>query len=176
MAASAEASEGPAAARKAIAMGRPRKPTAIKDRQGTLQACRTNKSEPNLPPSLPAPPKGLDADVHAAYMAHGRRLLDMRVLTKADAGSLLAMAQAYVDWQSALRELAKFVAETGSAYYESGETIKAHPATVVRNEADKRYRNWAQSFGMTPSDRSKVSAIEDTGQKSAMAELLEMTG
>ena len=155
-------------------MGRPRKPTALKAQAGTLQPCRTNGAEPQLPPELPPPPDGLDERVTEAYMIHGKRLLDMRVLTRADAGSLAAMAQAWVDWRRAVETLADFVQENMSEYYVSGDLIKAHPAVGARNEADRRYRGWCQSFGMTPSDRAKVSAIETGGEKSKLAQLMEM--
>lgn len=155
-------------------MGRPRKPTALKQQAGTLQPCRTNKAEPQLPPELPPPPAGLDERVVEAYMAHGKRLLDMRVLTRADVGALAAMAQAWVDWRRASEALESFIAENMSEYYVSGDLIKAHPAIGVRNEADRRYRSWCQSFGMTPSDRAKVAAIDTGGEKSKLAKLMEM--
>lgn len=109
-----------------------------------------------------------------AYMAHGERLLDMRVLTKADAGALLSMAQAFVDRESARATLQAFMEANGSEYYQSGELIKAHPALGIRNEADRRYRAWCQSFGMTPADRAKVAAIDAPQEKSPMAKVMEM--
>jgi len=151
-----------------------RKPTALKQQKGTLQNCRANKNEPKLAPELPPPPDGLDERVVEAYMIHGKRLLDMRVLTRADAGSLAAMAQAWVDWRRANEALESFIQENMSEYYVSGDLIKAHPAVGVRNEADRRYRAWCQSFGMTPSDRAKVAAIDTPNEKSSMAKLLEM--
>jgi P27 family predicted phage terminase small subunit len=154
--------------------GRPKKPTALKRQNGTARKDRTNTAEPQLPPELPAPPDGLDDRVIAAYMAHGKRLLDMRVMTRADVGALVGMAQSWVDWQRALETLAKFVETNGSEYYETGDLIKAHPALGVRNEAERRYRSWCQSFGMTPSDRAKVAAIDSTAEKSPLAKLLEM--
>lgn len=159
--------------------GRPRKPTELKRQAGTLQPCRTNFSEPQLPPELPAPPEGLSATVLEAYHVHGRMLLDMRVLTRADRLSLAAMAQSYCDWREAV---ALLEANGGPICREpivdgSGEILgyktKAHPAVAVRNEAERRYRGWCQSFGLTPSDRSKVSAQKEE-KKSDLAKLLEM--
>lgn len=159
--------------------GRPRKPTAVKARQGTLQPCRTNPAEPQLSPSLPPPPDGLPPRVVEAYYAHGQRLLDMEVVTAADAGALLGCAQAYVDWREAVEMLDRY----GSQIVEEpiltkdgdviGYKIRKHPAVDVRNNADKRYQNWCTKFGLTPADRSRVNAVTKE-QKSPMAKLLEM--
>lgn len=159
-------------------MARPRKPTAIKKAAGTLQKCRTNPAEPQLHPELPPPPAGLDDRVLAAYMEHGKRVLDMRVMTRADVGALVGLASAYVEIERATETLAAFVIENGSEYYEangnSGRQIKPHPALSVRQSADSRYRAWCTQFGLTPSSRSNVSAIEDKGDKSPLAKLMEM--
>lgn len=155
-------------------MARPRKPTALKKQAGTLQKCRTNQAEPELPPELPPPPDGLSPDVAAAYVTHGQRLLDMRVMTRADVGALVSLAYAYVDREEARAALDDFIKANGSVYYQSGDLIKAHPALATRNEADRRYRGWCQSFGLTPSDRSKVAAVDKPAEKSKMAKVLEM--
>lgn len=149
-------------------MGRPRKPTAIKRQQGTLQPCRTNPHEPQLDPSLPPPPEGLPPRVIEEYYAIGSRLLDMRVMTAADVGALVACARAYVDWIEACEEIDR----NGSQFVDAAGGIRAHPAISIRNEADRRHRAWLQSLGLTPSDRSKVNA-QKSEAKSDLARLLE---
>lgn len=159
--------------------GRPRKPTALKKQAGTLQKCRTNPNEPQLPPELPPPPAGLSPEVVDAYVAHGQLVLDMRVMTRADSNSLVAWATCWVDWQRAVAQLESFKAlNGGSEYYESdgnsGRQIKAHPALGVARAAERAYRNWCQSFGTTPSDRAKVAAVDKPAEKSKLAKVLEL--
>ena len=160
-------------------MARPRKPTALKKQAGTLQPCRTNPAEPQLPPELPPPPPGLDDRVLDAYMDHGKRVLDLRALTRADAGALAAMAQVWVQIQTDTEALEAFkLTNNGSHYYESegasGRQIKAHPAVSARQSAMAQYRSWCGQFGLTPSSRSQVSAIDTGGEKSKLAKLMEM--
>jgi P27 family predicted phage terminase small subunit len=145
-----------------------------KQRRGTLQPSRSNGAAPVLPPELPPPPDGLDERVLAAYMAHGARLMDMKVLTRADSFALVALASAWVDWQRAIETLEEFKTDNGSEYYWKGDLIKTHPAVGVRNEAQRRYRGWCQSFGLTPGDRAKVAVVDAPSAKSSMAKILEM--
>lgn len=159
--------------------GRPRKPTELKRQKGTLQPCRTNVNEPQLDPELLPPPDGLAPRVVEAYYSIGQRLLDMRVMTRADVGAVVGAAQAWVDW----REACEAIDANGSQLVDDpildsdnevvGHRTKAHPAVAIRNEADRRLRGWYQSLGLTPADRSKVNAQKEQ-KKSDLAKLLEM--
>jgi phage terminase small subunit len=41
--------------------------------------------------------------------------------------------------------------------------LRSHPAVAIVADADRRYAMWLSKFGLTPSDRSRVSAaISDT--------------
>jgi P27 family predicted phage terminase small subunit len=157
-----------------------RKPTAIKKTKGTLQPCRANPNEPQLSPELPAPPAGLSPRVRDQYMVVGSRLLDMRVMTRADVDAVVGAAQAWADWRSAVEaieaaggpivEIPIYAADNGE---QIGVQYKAHPAVAMRNEADRRHRGWLQSLGLTPVDRARVSAIQPQ-EKTKLAQLVEM--
>lgn len=145
-------------------MGNPRLPTAIKEQRGTLQPCRTNPDEPKLELSIPDCPEGLSERAARVYPRVARMLYDMRVLTEADAIAVEGLCQAYADWRLAV----EFLDEHGTTYIvtksapdgSTFEDFKPYPQVAMRNDADKRMRAWLQSCGLTPADRSKVSALD----------------
>ena len=159
-------------------MARPRKPTALKLLKGTAQKCRTNKDEPKPAVGMPEPPDHLSKRAAKVYREFAKVLLGMKVLTVADGVGLESMAQAYVDH----REAAEFLDRMGSTVYAvtrsspdglTHEKFKPYPQVAQRNDADKRLRGWLQSFGLTPSDRSRVSAVVGDKPASPWAEVLK---
>ena len=151
-------------------MGKARTPTALKLLKGTARKCRLNKDEPKPEVGMPEPPDHLSKRAAKVYREFAKVLLGMRVLTVADGAGLEALAQAYVDH----REATEFLDKMGSTVYSvtrsspdgvTHEEFKPYPQVAQRNDADKRLRGWLQSFGLTPSDRSRVSAV--VGDKSA---------
>ena len=72
--------------------GRPRKPTKLKELNGTLRPDRTNPNEPKLPVSLPDRPSWLDEDPLAAQLFDQvtKYMVDMNVGTHVD-GLALSM-------------------------------------------------------------------------------------
>lgn len=147
-------------------MGRPRLPTKLKLLKGTAQPCRMNKNEPNPEAGMPEPPEHLSERAAKVYPHVAKMLLDMKVLTVSDGMALEGLCQAYCDWRAAV----EFLEERGSSVYTTTQTdsagnervvMKPYPQVAERNEADRRLRGWLQSFGLTPADRSKVSAIAE---------------
>lgn len=145
--------------------------------QGTLQACRANLSEPKLAAELPAPPNGLSERVREQYLIHGERLLLLRVMTPADVGGLVALAEACVERMEASERIEK----DGGVIIEEpivfegeikGHRLKKHPAVAIRSDADKRYLAWCTRFGLTPADRSRVSALPEPQKANRFARLV----
>ena len=127
---------------------------------------------------MPTPPVHLSKRASKVYRGFAKVLLDMRVLTVADGVALEAMAQAYGDH----REAAEFLDKMGSTVYVvtrvspdgvTHEEFKPYPQVAQRNDADKRLRGWLQSFGLTPSDRSRVGAMVGDKPASPWAEVLK---
>ena len=124
---------------------------------------------------MPTPPDHLSKRASKVYREFAKVLLDMKVLTVADGVGLESLAQAYVD----SREATEFLDKTGSTVYViersspdgvTHEEFKQYPQVAQRNDADKRLRGWLQSFGLTPSDKSRVSAVLDDKKESPWAE------
>lgn len=161
--------------------GRPRKPSKIKQIQGTERPCRVNPAEPSLTVELPEPPSDLPDRVREKYHDYAERIVNARYMTVLDMNAVLSAAQAYVDW----REACEMIEANGGQFIEEPITnsegdiidrrIKAHPAVAVRNEADKRHMNWLTRLGLTPADRSRVSTVaqKDAGNKFAGLSLVK---
>lgn len=139
-------------------MGRPKKPTVLKLLKGTARKDRLNKNEPKLPTGAPEMPEGLSPYAAKLWPELTRHLLAMGVLTKADGLALQALCETWGDLMAA-RLLLR---EQGSIYTTTtpdGNTMRRpHPAVAIVADADRRLSVWLGRFGLTPSERGKVSA------------------
>lgn len=120
--------------------GRPRKPTAIKRAQGTARADRLNALEPIVAPMLiGAAPDRLPALVRMVWDTLAPEVNALRV---ASTGDLFAF------------ERMCFAAAASIEAYQNPDAKIGE-----RVAADKNLLIWLSMFGLTPSTRSKVSAI-----------------
>ena len=153
-------------------MARPRTPTALKLVKGTAQPCRINKHEPKPLRAIPSPPAHLSDRAKTAWGAVGVLLDRMGVITEADGMVLEGLCEAYaelVDARAALRE-------RGGTSYESttekgGTMYRSYPEVAQIADADRRFGFWLSKVGLTPADRSKVSAIAEKDNKDPWADL-----
>lgn len=142
-----------------------RKPTQLKIVSGTAQPCRMNPSEPQPPRAVPAPPKHLStlARKHWPYIC---AVLDtMNILTASDALAVEGFAECYAELLTARAEVEKH----GTHYEGPNGMIRAHPAVAQAADADRRFLAYLARFGLTPADRSRVSARAEA-EKSPFAD------
>lgn len=158
-------------------MARPRTPTQQKRTKGTDQRCRTNEREPTPPPGLPPIPAHLSARARTAWSHVGAILQTMGVLTQSDPIALESLCEAYADLLAARAALARpivlrsiqdgvkhetEIAAAGETTYvtigKSGPMIRTRPEVAQIADADRRVAMWAAKFGLSPADRSRVSA------------------
>ena len=142
-------------------MARPRKPTKLKLLKGTAQKCRMNPKEPKPARGIPSPPPHLSDRAKTAWGYVGGLLDRMGIVTEGDALGLEGLCQCY----SELVEAREALRERGATTYESvngggGTMYRAYPEVALVADADRRFRGWLQAFGLTPADRSRVSASE----------------
>ena len=136
-----------------------RKPSALKQRQGTLRKSRLNQHAPAPKAGLPAVPKGLSPRSRKAWKELARVLLDLEVLTPADGLALRLLSDAfdeYLEADHAVRShglVYQTETESGSVMY------RPRPEVAIRADAQRRLFRIAQSFGLTPADRDKVSRV-----------------
>jgi len=113
-------------------------------------------------------PEGHGEDFAAAWAKHIALLEPLRVLTPADAFALEGLVCAYLDLRRAQADIATY----GSVFM-AGELLKSNPACAMAANADRRYRSWLQSFGLTPADRERVSRTPEAMPVSEWAEFAD---
>src|SRR5919107_1437982 len=86
-------------------MGNPRKPTALKELQGTFRPDRANPAEPRPDRSVPFPPERLSDQAKAAWRELAEIADGLGVLTEGDPVALEAMAGALADLRDARASL-----------------------------------------------------------------------
>jgi P27 family predicted phage terminase small subunit len=157
---------------KKKAMGRPRKPSALKIVQGTAQKCRMNPLEPKPEHGNPDAPEGLGTRAAAYYQRICDLLSGMGVLTVADGLTVEHAANALADGDEARDQLAKpiltptsyEVAAGGSLTYvtigKSGPMVRNRPELALIADADRRAGFWLAKLGLTLADRSKVAVVK----------------
>jgi hypothetical protein len=113
-------------------MGNPRKPTALRILQGNPGKRALPKNEPH-PPAGAEPPKWMGKKTRVVWDALAPRLLELGVLTEVDAEPLAILCTLLVEFRVQAR--------------------RGQPSSRLAAEC----RAYFGRFGMTPSDRSRVS-------------------
>ena len=154
--------------------GRPRIPTQLKVVKGTAQPCRTNKSEPMPAEGVPSRPAHLSTKAKKTWRAVVPVLEEMRILTVADGLALEGLCEAYAELCTARAVLRKRGSRTYSFATKTGETVyRSYPEVAQAADADRRFRSWLASFGLTPADRSRVVAAPPEEQENPFAALAD---
>ncbi len=143
--------------------GRPRKPTKLKELNGTLRPDRTNPKEPQLAVSIPDRPSWLDEDPLAAQLFDqvSRYMVDMKVGTQVD-GLALSMLSDQVAMYLRLRRTILDEGELINTQNINGDpVIKPHPAIGPLNQAFTNINRLLREYGLTASSRSHLNAKAD---------------
>ena len=146
-------------------MANHRKPTALKQLAGTYRKHRGNPKEPEPAKGVPLPPEHLSERARTAFKAFAGIMHDAGYLTVADGIVVEQLAQTYADW----RDCVAFCREHGTTYVTvkmasdgtEHKEYKQYPQVTQRSAAAKQLRMLLKDCGLTPSDRSKVSMVED---------------
>ena len=137
-----------------------RLPTELKKQRGTLRKDRMNPNEPVLPSVIPPIPTWLSEDGQKAFAELSTLLHDMSVLTQADELALTLLCDAYSEYKKA-----KVVNELGSTMEvisrEGNSKPTIRPEVQIANQSFVRVFQLLKEFGLTPSSRAKVNAIEN---------------
>ena len=105
------------------------------------------------------PPEDLGAEAREEWDRLVPILLEMSVLTRADYMALGALCQAYATWRGAVRQLngQELTYETKNGYHQP------NPVLGVINRSADQIRKFSEQFGLTPSARTRVEAINPAG-------------
>lgn len=165
--------------------GRPRKPTALHQLEGTGRKHRLNPREPRWPVGRPTKPAHVAArpDASREWTRIVPVLLEQRVLSPAYRASLEAYCGAYADVVEGERlkgqpGFAPFVLEvTVDSNPQEHERLKPHPVIKMVNDARKELRQWAVQLGITAASAAKVSvAAPPTPERTELEFVLGRTG
>lgn len=137
-----------------MARGRKPKPTALKKLEGNPGKRPLNEMEP-VPPTLPLRcPKYLLPEAQKEWRRLAPILMNMGLLTAADAVPFAGYCQAYARWREAQDEITRH----GSIYKDAEGRIRPNPYIAIANQQMREIKSFAAEFGLTPSNRTAMIA------------------
>lgn len=116
---------------------------------------RKLSDKPRARRSRPSMPAYLNEAERAAWREIVPELDRLGLLTKLDRMSLVALCESWAQ----MREAAASIKAEG-VIIQGAKGMRKHPAWQIYREALQHYRNLAQSFGLTPADRARLSVPE----------------
>ena len=148
--------------------GRPRKPTAIKKLQGTLNIYSVNFDEPTPEYSLQnvKTPSFLSRDQKQLWKYAISQAPD-GVLTTIDIGLFTRWCVLYSKFIS----LSKALEEAGDVIYNDDGVPRANPLINDLNKLAITLRSIETELGFTPASRSKISVHKSEEEKNAFLEI-----
>lgn len=146
--------------------GRPRKPTAVKRLQGTLQKCRTNPAEPT-------PPNDLKAMTPPEYLTDSAKEIWAFALSQAPEGMLSTLDFGiFSEWAVVYDQfltISESIKKGGTLRRETDGELVASPLLSKLHSTITLLRGLQSDLGFTPSSRSRVVSFgkdtEKTGNK-----------
>lgn len=143
------------------------KPTNLKLVQGSYRKDRANPSEPKTKAAIPTCPKELSGDARNEWKRITKELYTLGLITQVDRAAISAYCSAWGMFVESERQIAK---EGAIAYTPNGMPVQS-PWLQIRNKSLEQLRSYATEFGMTPSSRTKVQAIQEESSASPWDDL-----
>lgn len=136
--------------------GRKPVPTQLKIIRGTDQPCRVKKSEPKPKANNLRRPFKLSKVASLQWRKVSRQLREAKLLTDIDTHALAMYCEAYATWRGALEK----IREEGAAVLSLNGSMVQSPYCHVANKSFDQMSRMLVEFGMTPSSRTRISAVE----------------
>lgn len=114
----------------------------------------------------PRPPAWLSKDAQAEWRRIMPLLVDRRILTEADMGSV----EAYCVATGQVREMQRVIAREGHVVATKAG-LRKHPAVAIQSDAMTRARLLAAELGLTPVSRSRPAIREPQSNDDDLADL-----
>ena len=148
--------------------GRPRKPTAVKKLQGTLQKCRANPAEPT-------PQNDLKAMTPPEYLTDSAKEIWAFALSQAPEGMLSTLDfGVFSEWAVVYDQfltISESIKKGGTLRRETDGELVPSPLLSKLHSTITLLRGLQSDLGFTPSSRSRVVSFgkdtEKTGNKFA---------
>lgn len=146
--------------------GRPRKPTAVKKLQGTLQKCRANPAEPT-------PQNDLKAMTPPEYLTDSAKEIWVFALSQAPEGMLSTLDFGiFSEWAVVYDQfltISESIKKGGTLRRETDGELVPSPLLSKLHSTITLLRGLQSDLGFTPSSRSRVVSFgkesEKTGNK-----------
>ena len=136
--------------------GRKPVPTQLKIVRGTDQPCRVKKDEPKPKTDNLKRPFKLSQVASSQWTKVARELKAAKLLTNIDTHALAMYCEAYALWKGALEMIHK----EGAVVLSLNGSMVQSPYCHVASKAYDQASRMLVEFGMTPSSRTRVSAVE----------------
>lgn len=143
--------------------GRKPKPTALKRLEGNPGKRPLNALEPAPPVVELTCPKHMLPEAKKEWKRLAPILMNMGLLTAADAVPFEGYCTAYARWLEAQEEITRH----GSIYKDNEGRIRPNPYIAIANQQMREIKSFAAEFGLTPSNRSAMIANVVTAMKSS---------
>ena len=134
--------------------GRKPKPTALKKLEGNPGKRQLNDYEPLPPLSMLRCPNYLLPEAKKEWRRLAPALIDMGVLTIADAVPFAAYCTAFARW----REAEDFITKHGSIYKDPRGFARPNPYVAIAAHQLREIKSLAAEFGLTPANRTAIIA------------------
>ncbi len=112
-------------------------------------------------------PKWMDADARAEWKRVMPSLVERRILTESDLGSL----ENYCMAMSIVRQMERKMRSEGCTYVDDKGSIKRHPATAIFADNMNRARLLATELGLTPVSRGRPTVTDDDDEDSLLEDV-----
>lgn len=141
-----------------MAGGRPQVPATIKQLQGTDRKDREKDVIIfTVITEVPKPAVWLYSKAKKNFVNMCELLIEKRLLTNANVGHVVIMAQEFARYEMAIRELKK-----------KGEVLiskkngyqQPSPWVAIANQCQKNYRDYASLFGLDPVSATKIGGMK----------------
>lgn len=144
-------------------------PTNVKKLKNTLRPCRENKSGPEYAVVRPEPPAFLCEVAQQEWSRMSEKLYVLGLITEVDVAALVGYCEAFAMVVEITNLLEKRAEEKGVAFKYLSQTtngnIIQNQLIGTRNTAFKLMKDFMVEFGMTPSSRTKVTAVKQEKKK-----------
>ena len=134
--------------------GRKPKPTALKKLEGNPGKRQLNDYEPLPPLSMLRCPNYLLPEAKKEWRRLAPALIDMGVLTIADAVPFAAYCTAFARW----REAEDFITKHGAIYKDPRGFARPNPYVAIAAHQLREIKSLAAEFGLTPANRTAIIA------------------
>jgi len=135
-----------------MALGRPPKPTILKELAGNPGKRPANTREPKPRSDTPRMPAHLSDPARVEWKRLMREFKAMKLLKSVDADALAMYCETYARWVDASQQLA----EVGMvSMTENGYPVMS-PYVAIINQCMRTMKALLTEFGMTPASRSRL--------------------